>query len=135
MKTLKDQGDTINRPTKQDSSFFLSKSLLEPIDNNSNLINTIPSVDVPSNTLEYTDVSLLNQGIDFLEQFFDTQLQNLTQISPVKSTNNGTNTNKESDILIESPQDTISISQKELIDKKNTINNLSIILKNITPYI
>ena len=134
MKTLKDQGDPINTPTKQDSSFFLSKSLLEPIDNNSNLINTIPSVDVPSNTLEYTDVSLLNQGIDFLEQFFDTQLQNLTQISPVKSTNNGTNTNKESDILIESPQDTISISQKELIDKKNTINNLSIILKNITPY-
>ena len=118
MKTLKDQGDTINRPTKQDSSFFLSKPLHEPIDNNSTLINTIPSVYVPSNTLEYTDISLLIQAIDFLEQFFDTQLQNLVQVFPVKSTSNGTNTNKESDILIESPQDTICISQKELIAKK-----------------
>ena len=118
MKTLKDQGDTINRPTKQDSSFFLSKPLHEPIDNNSTLINTIPSVYVPSNTLEYTGISLLIQAIDFLEQFFDTQLQNLAQVFPVKSTSNGTNTNKESDILIESPQDTICISQKELIAKK-----------------
>ena len=61
-----------------------------------------------------------------------TQLQNLTQISPVKSNSKGTNTNNESDILIKSLQDTIFILKKELINKENTIKNLSIILKNIT---
>ena len=67
-----------------------------------------------------------------LEQFFDTQLRNLTQISPVKSNSKETNTNNEWDILIKSPQDTICILKKDLINKENTIKNLSIILKNIT---
>ena len=115
---------------------LLSKSLLEPTDNNSNTIITILTVALPNNTLVCPnpdkDVSLLSEGIDFLEQFFDTQLQNLTQISPVKSSSKGINTNNESDILIESLQDTICILKKELINKENTIKNLSIILKNIT---
>ena len=53
-------------------------------------------------------------------------------MSPVKSNNKDTNVNNESDILIESPQDTIHILKKELINKENNINNLSIILKKIT---
>ena len=61
--------------------------------------------------------------------FLDTQLQNLTQISPVKSNSKGTN---ESDILIKSLQETIFILKKELINKENTIKNLSIIFENIT---
>ena len=136
MKTLEDQGVIINRPTKCGSSFFLSKSLHEPSDSNSNTINTTPTVSLPSNTAvcpNYDkDVSLLSEGIDSLEQFFDTQLQNLTQISPVKSNSKGTNTNNESDILIKSLQETIFILKKELINKENTIKNLSIILENIT---
>ena len=47
MKPLEDQGYVINRPTKCGSSpFFLSKSLHEPSDNNSNTINTgiFPSI-------------------------------------------------------------------------------------------
>ena len=114
----------------------MSKSLHEPTDNNSNTINTTTTVFLPSNTPVCPnygkDVSLLREGIDSLEQFFDTQLQNLTQISPVKSNSKGTNTNNESDILIKSLQDTIFILKKELINKENTIKNLSIILKNIT---
>ena len=50
---------------------------------------------------------------------------------PVKSNNKETNVNSESDILIESLQDTIHIINKELINKENAINNLSIILKKI----
>ena len=69
--------------------------------------------------------------IDFLEQFFDMQLQNLMQISLVKSNSKGTNTKNESDILIKSLQETIFILKKELINKENTIRNLSIILENI----
>ena len=54
------------------------------------------------------------------------------QISPVKSNSKETNTNNEWGILIKSPQDTICILKKDLINKENTIKNLSIILKNIT---
>ena len=50
MKTLEDQGVIINRPTKCGSSFFLSKSLHEPSDSNSNSINTTPTVFLPRNT-------------------------------------------------------------------------------------
>ena len=135
MKALKNQGVIINRPTKCGSSFLLSKSLHEPSDSNSSTINTTPTASLPSNTAvcpNYDkDVSLLSEGIDSLEQFFDTQLQNLTQISPVKSNSKGTNTNNESDILIKSLQETIFILKKELINKENTIKNLSIILENI----
>ena len=53
-------------------------------------------------------------------------------MSQVKFNSKGTNTNNESDILIESLQDKIRILKKELINKENTIKNLSIILKNIT---
>ena len=60
-----------------------------------------------------TDISLLSEGIDSLEQFFDTQqkgfFQNLTQMPQVKFNSKGTNTNNESDILIESLQDKIRI--------------------------
>ena len=59
------------------------------------------------------------------------QLQNLTQISPVKCKSKRINTNSESGILIESPQDTICILKKKLIYKENIIKNLSIILKNV----
>ena len=114
----------------------MSKSLHEPTDNNSNTINTTTTVFLPSNTPVCPnygkDVSLLREGIDSLEQFFDTQLQNLTQISPVKSNSKGKNTNNESDILIKSPRETIFILTKELINKENTIKNLSIIVENIT---
>ena len=92
------------------------------IDNNSNLINTTPTVSLPSNTPvcpNYdTDVSLLSEVIDSLEQFFATQLQNLTQMSPVKFTSKETNNNNESDILLESLQDTIRILRKNLLIKK-----------------
>ena len=53
------------------------------------------------------------------------------QISLVKSNSKGTNTKNESDILIKSLQETIFILKKELINKENTITNLSIILENI----
>ena len=113
--------------------FFLSKSLHETSDNNS---NTTPTVFLPSNTPvcpNYNkDVSLLSERIDSLEQFFDTQLQNLTQISPVKSKIEGISTNNKSAILTESLQETICTLKKELVNKENTIKNLSIILKNIT---
>ena len=107
----------------------------EPNDNNSNTINTIPIASLPSNIPvcpNYdTDISLLSEGIDSLEQCFDTQLQNLTQMSPVKSKSKGKNTNNESDVLIEPLQDTILILKKEFVNKENTIKNLSIILKKI----
>ena len=54
------------------------------------------------------------------------------EMSPVKSNSKETNANNESDILIESLQDTVHILKKELFNKENTINNLSIILKKIT---
>ena len=88
----------------------------KPTDNNSNAINTTPVVSLPSNIPVYpncdTDVSLLSEGIDSLEQCFDMQLQNLTQMCQVKSKSKGKNTNNESDILIESLQDTIRILKK-----------------------
>ena len=94
----------------------------EPTDNNSNTINTTPTVSLPSNTPVCpncdTDISLLTEGIDSLEQFLDTQLQNLTQMSPVKFNGKGINTNNESDILIDSLQDTIRILKKNSSIKK-----------------
>ena len=104
MKTLEEQGVIINRRTKWGSSFFLSKSLHEPSDNNSNTINTTPTVSLPSNKPvcpNYDkDDSLLSEGIVSLERFFDKQLQNLPQMSPVKAKSKGMNTKNESDILI-----------------------------------
>ena len=49
MKTLEDQGVITNRPTKCGSSLFLSKSLHEPSDSNSNTINTTSTVSLPRN--------------------------------------------------------------------------------------
>ena len=104
VKTLEDQGIIINRPTACGSSFFLSKSLHEPSDGSSNTISTTPTISLPSNTPVYLnynkDVSLVSGGIDSLEQFFDTQLQNLTQVSPVECNSKGTNTNNELAYLI-----------------------------------
>ena len=87
MKALEDQAVIVN------SQFFrfyqMCKSLHEPFDNNSNTISTTPTVSLPSNIpvcSNYdTYISLLSEGIDSIEQLFDTQLQNLTQMSPVKS--------------------------------------------------
>ena len=114
----------------------MCKSWHEPTDNNSNTINTTPTVSLPNNTPVCQNydayIFLLSEGIGSLEQSFDTQLRNLTQMSPVKSNSKETNANNESDILIESLQDTIHILKKELVNKENTINNLSIILKKIT---
>ena len=110
----------------------MCKPLHKPTDNNSNTINTILTVFLPSNTPVcpnyYAYIFLLIKRIGSLEQSFDTQLQNLRQMSPVKETN----TNNESDILIESLQDRIHIQKKKLINKENTNNNLSVILKKIT---
>ena len=78
-------------------------------------------------------ILLLTEGIGSLEQSFDTQLQNLRQISPVKSNSKETNVNNEFDTLIESLQDAIHILKKEMTNKEITINNLSIILKKMTP--
>ena len=125
IKAIEDQGVIINR------QFLQRRSLHEPTDNNSNTINTTPTVSLPNTPVcqNYDAyIFLLSEGIGSLEQSFDTQLQNLTQMSPVKETN----TNNESDILIESLQDTIHIQKKELINKENTNNNLSVILKKIT---
>ena len=117
IKTLEDQGVIMNRPTKCGKSFFLSKSLHKPTDNNSNTTNTTPTVSLPINTHACpnydTDISLLNEGIDSLEQIFDTQVENLPQMSPIKFNSKGTNTNNESDKLIESPQNTIRILKKK----------------------
>ena len=49
MKTLEDQGVILNTSTNCGSSFFVSKSLHEPCDSNSNTINTTPTVSLPSN--------------------------------------------------------------------------------------
>ena len=113
----------------------MCKSLHEPTDNNSNTINTTPTVSLPNTPVcqNYDAyIFLLSEGIGSLEQSFDTQLQNLTQMSLVKSNSKETNANSKSDILIESLEDTIHILKKELINKENTINSLSIILKKIT---
>ena len=115
----------------------MCKSLHEATDNNSNTINTTPTVSLPNNTPVCQNydayIFLLIEGIGSLEQSFDTQLQNLTQMSLVKSNSKETNANSESDIeSIESLQHTIHILKKELINKENTINNMSIILKKIT---
>ena len=92
----------------------VSKSLHEQTDNNLNtIINTALTVSLQSNTPACpncdTDISLLSEGIDFSEQFFDTQLQNLIQMYLVKSNTKEINTNNASDILIESFQDVIRI--------------------------
>ena len=107
MKTLEDQGAIIHRPTKQGSSSFSSKSLRETTDNNSNLIST--SVSLSNNTPVYpnfdSDIFLLSEGIDSLEQLLDTQLQNVRLNPPVREQMLTTNlicANNESDILIES---------------------------------
>ena len=125
MKTLDDQGVIINRPTKCRSSFLCSKSLHEPSENNSNTINTTSTVSLSSNTPvcpNYDkDISLLREGINSLEQLFDTQLQNITQISPVKSNSKGTNTKKKSDILIKSLQDTTFILKNNSLIKKTPL--------------
>ena len=88
----------------------------EPTDINSNTINTTPVVSLLNNTPVCQNydayIFLLSEGIGSLEQTFGTQLQNLTQISPVKSNSKETNINNESDILIESLQDTIHILKK-----------------------
>ena len=73
----------------------------------------MPSLQFLSKTIHLCVLMfLLSEGIDSLEQFFDTKLQNLKQISLVKSNSRGINTNIESDILIESLQDTICILNK-----------------------
>ena len=114
----------------------MCKSLHEPTDNNSNTINTTPTVSFPNNTplCQNYDayIFLLSKGIGSLEQSFDTQLQNLTQMSPVKSNSKETNVNNESDILTKSLQDTIQTLKKELINQENTISNLSTISKKFT---
>ena len=73
VKTLEEQGVITNRPTKCGNSFFLSKSLQKPTDNNSNTINTTPTVSLPSNTPvcpNYdTDISLLREGINSCPNF------------------------------------------------------------------
>ena len=114
MKGLENQRVTINR---QFFHFYqMCMSLHEPTDNNSNTINTTPAVSLPSNTPVYSNyctyISLLSEGMDSLEQFFDMQLQNLTQILPVKSISKETNAKNDSDVLIESLQDTIHILKK-----------------------
>ena len=82
-----------------------------------------------------TDISLLSEGINSVEQLFDTRLQNLqklTQMSP------GLNRLVREQILTMSLNINWSNSRynlhikNELINKENAINNLSIILKNIT---
>ena len=97
-KILEDQEVILYKPTKCVSFSFLPKSLLEPSDSTSDTINTTPAVSLPSNTHvcpNYDkDVSLLSEGTDSLEQFFDTQLQNLTQTYPVKSNSKGINTKR-----------------------------------------
>ena len=110
----------------------MCRPLHYPTDNNSNTINTPPTVSLPNTPVcqNYDAyIFLLSEGIGSLEQSFDTRLRNLTQMSPVKSNSKETNANNESDILIESLQDTIHILKKEMANKENTINNLSIILK------
>ena len=98
---------------------------------------SIPLLQFPSQTIHLCVKTtciyfLLSEGIGSLEQSFDMQLRNLTHISPVKSNSKETNANNKSDILIESLQDTIHVLKKELVNKENPINNLSIILKKIT---
>ena len=70
----------------------------------------------------------LSEGAGSLEQPFGTQIQYFTQMSPDKSNSKEANRNNESDTLIESLRDTIHILKKELINKENTMNNLSIIM-------
>ena len=93
----------------------------QPSDSNSNTVNTTPTVSLPSNTPPCgnndQDISLLSEGIDSLQQIFERQLQNLMQISPVKSNSKGTNTNK-SDILNKSLQETVFILKKDSLIKK-----------------
>ena len=59
--------------------------------NNSNTNNTIPTVFLRSNTHKCPNHNSS-------EQFIEKQLQNISQMSPVKSTSKGTNTNTESEI-------------------------------------
>ena len=96
IKAIEDQGVIINR------QFLQRRSLHEPTDNNSNTINTTPTVSFPNNTPVSQNYSayifLLSEGISSLEPSLDMQHQNLTQMSPVKSNIKETNVNKESDV-------------------------------------
>ena len=108
----------------------------EQTGNSSNTISTISTVSLPSNRPVCRNydayIILLSEGIGSLEQSFDMQLQNLTQMCPVQSNSKETKANNDSDILIKSLQNPIHILKKELINKENTINNMSIILKKLT---
>ena len=101
MKTLEDQGAIISRPYKRGSCLFCQHARTNRI-NNSNTNNTISTVFLPSNTHKCpnynTDIALLSEVIDSSEQFFEKQLQKITQMSPVKSTSKGKNSNTESEI-------------------------------------
>ena len=114
----------------------MCKSLHEPTDINSNTISTTAVVSLLNNTPVCQNydayIFLLSEGISSLEQTFGMQLQNLTQMSPVKSNSKETNVNNESDILTKSLQDTIQTLKKELINQENTISNLSTISKKFT---
>ena len=96
IKAIEDQGVIINR------QFLQRRSLHEPTDNNSNTINTTPTVSFPNNTPVSQNygayIFLLSEGIGSLEPSLDMQHQNLTQMSPVKSNIKETNVNKESDV-------------------------------------
>ena len=76
MKAIEDQGVIIN--SQFFHSYQMCKSFHEPTDNNSNTINTIPTVSLPSNTPVCSSydayIFLLSEGNDSLEQSFDTQL-------------------------------------------------------------
>ena len=62
----------------------MCKSLHESTDNNSNTINTTPTVSLPDNTPVCQNYDaytfLLSEGIGSLEQSFDTQLRNFTHL-------------------------------------------------------
>ena len=116
----------------------MSKSLLESTDNNSNTVNTTLTVFFPCNTPLCPnfdiDVSLLNEEIDSLEIFFDTQFQNLRQTSSVKSNDKGKSRNNESNISIESFQNKIYVSKMEFINKKISIKKTSHLTHAIYPF-
>ena len=95
--------------------YQIYKSFHKPIDNNWNTVSTTSKFSLPSNTSAcpndgtYISFEWKNR---FLRAVSWTQLQNLTHISPVKYNSKGTNANNESDILIESLQDTVHILKK-----------------------
>ena len=105
---------------KKASFYQIHKSLHEPADNNSNTINTTPTVSLLNNTPvpKWRNWRLLTRNFKTLRKSL--------QFNPIVR-----NQTLTTSLIYYLSQDTIPKLKKELINKENAINHLWIILKKI----